>query len=212
MYVPSTVVTNDAFVKMGLDTTDEWITTRTGIEQRRLVGKNESTSDLAVKAARAALQIADVHASAIDLIVVATCTPDQVMPSTASIVQDRLGAKHAGAMDVNAACAGFVYALNMGAAQIESGRAKTVLVIGADELSIYLDWKDRSTCVLFGDGAGAVVLGAGEEPGILASTMGSDGSGAGLLKIRGGAPVPGQRQRRPDERRGEQTRRKRHFQ
>jgi 3-oxoacyl-[acyl-carrier-protein] synthase-3 len=139
-----------------------------------------------VKAARAALQVADVHASAIDMVLVATCTPDQVMPSTGSIVQDKLGAKRSGAVDVNAACAGFAYALSMGAAQIESGRAKTVLVIGADELSIYLDWKDRSTCILFGDGAGAVVLGAGEEPGVLASTMGSDGSGAGLLNIRGG--------------------------
>jgi 3-oxoacyl-[acyl-carrier-protein] synthase-3 len=186
MYVPSTVVTNDAFVKMGLDTTDEWITSRTGIEQRRLVGSNEPTSELAVKAARQALQVADVHASDIDLVIVATCTPDQVMPSTASIVQDRLGAKRAGAFDLNAACAGFAYALNMGAAQVESRRARRVIVIGADELSMYLDWEDRGTCILFGDGAGAVLLEAGDTPGILASNVGSDGSGAGLLNIRGG--------------------------
>jgi 3-oxoacyl-[acyl-carrier-protein] synthase-3 len=180
------VITNDAFVKMGLDTTDDWITSRTGIEERRLVGRNEATSDLAVRAARQAMAVADVHARDIDLVIVATCTPDHVMPSTASIVQDRLGAKKAGAFDVNAACAGFAYAVNIGAAQIESGRARQVLVIGADELSIYLDWKDRSTCILFGDGAGAVVLAGGVQPGILASTMGSDGSGAKLLTIPGG--------------------------
>jgi 3-oxoacyl-[acyl-carrier-protein] synthase-3 len=186
MYVPSTIITNDAFVKMGLDTTEEWITSRTGIEQRRLVGSNEPTSELAVRAARNALQVADVHAADLDLVIVATCTPDQVMPSTASIVQDKLGAKRAGAFDLNAACAGFAYALNMGAAQIESRRAKRVMVIGADELSIYLDWQDRGTCILFGDGAGAVLLVSGDTPGILTSTVGSDGSGAGLLNIRGG--------------------------
>ena len=186
MHVPSTVITNDAFVKMGLDTTDEWITSRTGITQRRLVARDEATSDLAVKAARNALQVADVHAADIDLVIVATCTPDHVMPSTASIVQDRLGAHSAGAFDVNAACAGFAYALNIGASHIESGRAKQVLVVGADELSIYLDWKDRGTCILFGDGAGAVILAGGPEPGILSSTMGSDGSGAPLLTIPGG--------------------------
>jgi 3-oxoacyl-[acyl-carrier-protein] synthase-3 len=186
MHVPSTVITNDAFVKMGLDTTDEWISSRTGIEERRLVGRDEPTSELAIKAARRALQVADVHAADIDLVIVATCTPDQVMPSTASIVQDKLGAKRAGAFDLNAACAGFAYALNMGAAQIESRRAKRVVVIGADELSIYLDWKDRGTCILFGDGAGAVLLQSGDTPGILASTVGSDGSGAELLNIRGG--------------------------
>jgi len=186
MYVPSTVITNDAFVKMGLDTSDDWITSRTGIEQRFLVGVDEATSDLAVKAGLQALAVAETHGSEVDLVVVATCTPDHVMPSTASIVQNRLGATGAGAMDVNAACAGFVYALNMAAGLIESGRAKTVLVIGADELSIYLNWKDRNTCILFGDGAGAVLLKAGDEPGIMSSTMGSDGSGAGLLTIPGG--------------------------
>jgi 3-oxoacyl-[acyl-carrier-protein] synthase-3 len=171
---------------MGLDTSPEWISSRTGIEQRRLVGKDEATSDLAVRAARRALQVAETHASDIDLIIVATCTPDHPMPSTASLVQNRLGATHAGAIDLNAACAGFVYALDMAAGQIEAGRARQVLVIGADELSIHLNWQDRSTCVLFGDGAGAVVLRASEQPGILSSVTGSDGSGADLLMIPGG--------------------------
>ncbi len=186
MYVPSTVITNDAFVRMGLDTSDDWITSRTGIEQRYLVGLDEATSDLAVKAGLHALSMAGMHGSEIDLVVVATCTPDHVMPSTAAIVQNRLGADGAGALDINAACAGFVYALNMAAGQIESGRATNVLVIGADELSIYLNWKDRNTCILFGDGAGAVILRASDEPGIMSSTMGSDGSGARLLTIPGG--------------------------
>ncbi len=186
MYVPPRVVTNDAFERMGLDTSDEWIATRTGIQQRRLVGRDEATSDLAVMAAQHALQVAGAHVGDIDLVLVATCTPDQVMPSTASIVQDRLGISGAGALDLNAACAGFVYALTMGAGQIESGRAKQVLVIGADALSIHLNWKDRSTCILFGDGAGAVLLRASDEPGVLSTTMGSDGSGAGLLSIPGG--------------------------
>ncbi|MEX1193872.1 MAG: beta-ketoacyl-ACP synthase III [Dehalococcoidia bacterium] len=186
MYVPSRVVPNDTFVTMGLDTTDEWISSRTGIERRHMVGPNEATSDMAVRAAQNALAVAGLQSGDIDLIIVATCTPDHVMPATASIVQNRLGALHAGAMDMNAACSGFVYALSTGAAHIESGRAKNVVVIGADELSIYLDWKDRSTCVLFGDGAGAVVLRQADEPGIMGSTMGSDGSGADLLTIPGG--------------------------
>lgn len=186
MHVPSRVVANDSFVKIGLDTSHEWIASRTGIEQRRLVGQDEATSDMAVKAARRALQVAGAHAGDIDLIVVATCTPDHVMPSTASLVQIRLGATNAGALDLNAACSGFVYALDMAAGQIEAGRAKQVLVIGADELSIYLNWRDRSTCVLFGDGAGAVLLRASDEPGVLSSVTGSDGSGADLLMIPGG--------------------------
>lgn len=185
MYAPPRVVPNEAFVAMGLDTTNEWISSRTGIESRRVVEADEATSDMATKAATQAMAVAGLHAGDIDLIIVATCTPDHVMPATASIVQDRLGMLNAGAMDLNAACSGFVYALSTGAAQIESGRAKHVLVIGADELSIYLDWKDRSTCVLFGDGAGAVVLSVAKEPGIMASTTGSDGSGAGLLTIKG---------------------------
>jgi 3-oxoacyl-[acyl-carrier-protein] synthase-3 len=186
MHVPDKVVTNDAFVDMGLDTSNEWIASRTGIHQRHIVGRDEPVSDLAVRAAQQALRIANAHPRDLDLVILATCTPDQVMPSTASTVQNRLGAINAGAFDLNAACSGFVYALATAAGQIESGRARTVMVIGADELSIHLNWKDRSTCVLFGDGAGAVLLRAADEPGILASTMGSDGSGAGLLQIANG--------------------------
>lgn len=187
MYVPTRVVPNDTFVKMGLDTTNEWISSRTGIERRHIVGRDEATSDMAVRASKEALHVAELNANELDLVLVATCTPDHIMPSTASLVQDRLGAKNAGAMDLNAACAGFVYALNTGAAFIEAGRARNVLVVGADELSNHLDWKDRTTCVLFGDGAGAVVLRASDEPGVMATTMGSDGAGAGLLTIRAGS-------------------------
>jgi 3-oxoacyl-[acyl-carrier-protein] synthase-3 len=187
MYVPHQVVPNERFVELGLDTSNEWIATRTGIERRRIVGEHEATSDMAVRASKEALRVADVHPNELDLILIATCTPDHIMPATASLVQDRLGAKNAGAMDVNAACAGFVYALSTGVSYIESGRARKVLVVGADELSTHLDWKDRSTCVLFGDGAGAVVLNAADEPGVLATTMGSDGAGAGLLTIKAGS-------------------------
>jgi len=184
MYVPPDIVSNEAFVKLGLETSDEWISSRTGISRRHVVS-DETTSDMAVRASVEALRVAEMHPGEIDLVLVATCTPDHIMPATASLVQDRIGAKSAGAMDVNAACAGFVYALTAGAAHIESGRAKNVLVVGADELSMHLDWKDRGTCVLFGDGAGAVVLKAADEPGVLDSTTGSDGSGAGLLTIPG---------------------------
>lgn len=186
MYVPSQVIPNSEFVKLGLDTSDEWISSRTGVKQRHLV-QDESTSFMAVRAANEALHVAGVPAGEIDLVIVATATPDHVMPATASLVQDRIGAKNAGAMDLNAACSGFVYALTTGAGLIESGRSKKALVIGADELSIHLDWKDRSTCVLFGDGAGAVVMEASDAPGIMASDVGSDGSGAGLLTIPAGA-------------------------
>ncbi|MDO8614584.1 MAG: beta-ketoacyl-ACP synthase III [Dehalococcoidia bacterium] len=187
MHVPSRLVKNERFVELGLDTSDEWIATRTGIRQRYIAG-NESTSDLALRAAQEALYVSGTHARDIDLILLATCTPDQVMPSTASLIQDRIGATGAGAMDLNAACAGFVYALAMGAGQIESGRARQVLVIGADELSTHLNWRDRSTCVLFGDGAGAVVLKESDEPGILSSTTGCDGAGADLLMIPAARP------------------------
>jgi 3-oxoacyl-[acyl-carrier-protein] synthase-3 len=186
MYVPSQVIPNSEFVKLGLDTSDEWISSRTGVRQRHLV-RDETTSFMAVRAANEALHVAGVSAGDIDLIIVATATPDHVMPATASLVQDRIGAKNAGAMDLNAACSGFVYALTTAAGLVESGRSKKALVIGADELSIHLDWKDRSTCVLFGDGAGAVVLEAGNAPGVMASDVGSDGSGAGLLTIPAGA-------------------------
>lgn len=191
MYVPPKVVTNDDLVASGLDTSDEWITSRTGIKQRHLVAQGEATSDLALRSARQALKVAGANPRDVDLIIVATSTPDHVLPSTASIVQDKLGASRAGALDLNAACSGFVYALVMATGQIESGRCKRALVIGADALSIYVNWSDRSTCVLFGDGAGAVLLEAADEPGVMASSLGSDGSGAGLLQVEaGGSRVP----------------------
>lgn len=191
MYVPSNVVTNENLVEKGLDTSDEWITSRTGIKERRLIDQNEATSDLAVKAARRALGLADLHPGDIDLILVATCTPDHSIPATASIVQDKLGAFRAGAMDVNAGCSGFVYALTVAAGQIESGRNRRVLVVGAEALSTVVDWKDRNTCVLFGDGAGAMILEVSDEPGILSASLGSDGSGANLLIVpEGGSRHP----------------------
>lgn len=192
MYVPSRVVTNEDLAQSGLDTSDEWIGSRTGIKERRVVAQGEATSDLAVKAAQQALQVARVHPQEVDLIIVATSTPDHILPATASLVQERLGALRAGALDINAACSGFVYGLVLGAGQIEAGRARSVLVIGADALSLRVDWRDRTTCVLFGDGAGAVLLQASDEPGILASSLGSDGSGADLLIIpAGGSRYPG---------------------
>jgi 3-oxoacyl-[acyl-carrier-protein] synthase-3 len=191
MSVPSRIMTNEEIVEMGLDTSDEWIQARTGIKQRRIVSQGEATSDLAVKAAQQALDMANVRAPAVDLIIVATCTPDHLMPATAALVQDRLGAGNAGALDINAACSGFTYALSLGAGQIESGRAKQVLVVGADTLSSYLNWEDRATCILFGDGAGALLLQASQEPGVLSTTLGSDGSGASLLIIpAGGSRLP----------------------
>lgn len=191
MAAPSRVVTNDELRETGLDTSDEWISARTGIKRRHIIAPGEATSDLAVRAAERCLEVANVHPADLDLILVATCTPDHLVPATASLVQDRLGAAHAGAADLNAACSGFVYALSVAAAQIESGRAKQVLVIGADTVSIFLDWTNRETCILFGDGAGALLLQSSEEPGILSTTMGSDGSGASLLMVRaGGSRLP----------------------
>ncbi|MEE8370326.1 MAG: beta-ketoacyl-ACP synthase III [Dehalococcoidia bacterium] len=191
MSVPSRIITNEDIVKMGLDTSDEWIQARTGIKERHVVAQGEATSDLAVKAAQQALDTANVRAPDVDLIIVATSTPDHLLPSTAALVQDRLGAGNAGALDINAACSGFTYGIALGSAQIESGRAKQVLIVGADTLSSYLNWEDRATCILFGDGAGALLLQASQEPGVLSTNLGSDGSGGGLLIIpAGGSRLP----------------------
>lgn len=190
MSVPSHIVTNDDLLEMGVQTSDEWVIARTGVSRRRLVAMGEATSDLAVAAAQRALEVANVHAADVDLIILATCTPDHLMPAAASLVQDRLGATHAGAFDLNAACSGFVYALSLATGQVEAARARQVLIIGADAISVYLDWRDRATCVLFGDGAGALLLQASEEPGVLSTCLGSDGSGASLLMI----PAGGSRQ------------------
>ena len=175
-YVPANIVTNKDLEKI-VDTTDEWIRTRTGIEERR-IAKDEETSDMAFKAAERAIENAGIKPEEIGLIVVATVTPDTPFPSVANMIQDRLGATNAGAYDVYAACAGFIYGLVTGQQFIESKAYKYVLVVGVDKLSKITDWSDRNTCVLLGDGAGAVVLGeVSEGKGILSFELGSDGSG-----------------------------------
>ncbi|MDO4879249.1 MAG: beta-ketoacyl-ACP synthase III [Neisseria sp.] len=181
-HLPAKRVSNDDLAQF-VDTSDEWITTRTGIKFRHLAAENEKTSDLAAAAARRALDDAAVSPQEIDLIIVATSTPDMQFPSTATIVQHKLGIAGCPAFDVQAVCAGFMYALSTANAYIKSGLAGKVLVIGAETFSHILDWKDRSTCVLFGDGAGAVVLGASDEPGIIHSKLQADGAYLDLLKV-----------------------------
>jgi 3-oxoacyl-[acyl-carrier-protein] synthase III len=186
MCVPRRCLTNDE-ISQTLDTSDEWIRSRTGIETRYIVEDGESTAQLSIAAAQAALQVADADPRDIDLILLATATPDHPLPATACQVQNALGATHAGAVDLNAGCSGFVYALAMGHQAIASGEHELVLVIGADSLSRTVDWQDRSICVLFGDGAGAVLLRSNDGPsGVLATLMGADGSGADLLIIPAG--------------------------
>lgn len=185
-HVPSKVLTNSDLESM-LDTSDEWIKTRTGISERRIAAAKETSATMASRAAFAALEVADLSPNKIDLIIAATSTPDHLMPSTASLIQDSIGATNAGAMDINAACSGFVYALSVGSGLIAGGSHQNVLVIGTDTMSRILDYTDRGTSVLFGDGAGAVVLRATEDvTGVLSSSLGSDGSGAHLLWIPGG--------------------------
>lgn len=189
-YLPSNVVTNDELAKR-VDTSDEWIVARTGIRQRHVAAEGETTSDLAVAAATRAMEHAGVTAADIDMIIVATATPDNTFPATATKVQHRLGVVGF-AFDVQAVCSGFVYALTTADMYIRNDQAKTVLVIGAETFSRILDWEDRRTCVLFGDGAGAVVLQAVEgqgtikDQGILASRLHSDGSKYELLYVNGG--------------------------
>ena len=181
-YLPANRVTNDDLAQK-IDTSDEWITTRTGIKARHIAAENEKTSDLAAAAARLALADANVSPDEIDLIIVATTTPDMQFPSTATIVQHKLGISGCPAFDVQAVCAGFMYALTTANAYIKSGMATKVLVIGADVFSRILDWNDRATCVLFGDGAGAVVLGASETRGIIGSQLHADGAYLDLLNV-----------------------------
>jgi 3-oxoacyl-[acyl-carrier-protein] synthase-3 len=187
--LPERIVTNAELVEMlaqrNVETSDEWIVTRTGIRQRHLAGEGVGTTDLAAAAARAALAEAGVAPERIDLIIVATSTPDQVFPSTACAVQGRLGAAGAAAFDVQAACSGFVYALSVADALIRGGAHRRALVIGAEVYSRVLDWNDRGTCVLFGDGAGAVVLEAGTSPGVLACRMHADGGRGDILSVAG---------------------------
>ncbi len=180
-YLPQQVLTNDDLVKRGVETSDEWIATRTGIRQRHVAAEGETTSDLGYRAALRALEAAGVEAAEIDLIVVGTTTPDLIFPSTACMIQHKLGVAGCPAFDVNAACSGFIYGLTIADKFIRSGAAKTALVIGAETLTRMLDWEDRGTCVLFGDGAGAVVLKAAAEPGILSTHMHADGSKKELL-------------------------------
>jgi len=183
--VPEKILTNYDLEQM-VDTSDEWITSRTGIKERRIANSNETTSDFALRAAQQALEAAGISPEELDLIMVATVTPDMLFPATACLLQRDLGASRAACLDVEAGCTGFVYALSMAEKYLRGGGGEKALVVGAETLSKILDWQDRSTCVLFGDGAGAVVLGLGEEPGILADCLGSDGGGAHLLEIPGG--------------------------
>jgi 3-oxoacyl-[acyl-carrier-protein] synthase-3 len=185
-YLPEKVLTNAALEKL-VDTSDEWITTRTGIKERRMAAKDEFTSDMAAKAAQHAMKMAGVTADKIDLVIVATITPDMPFPATACLVQQKIGAKRAAAFDLEAACSGFIYGLEIGQQFIMSRTYDTVLVIGAEKLSAITDWKDRNTCVLFGDGAGAAVLQNRENShGLLTAVMGADGSKANLLFMPGG--------------------------
>ena len=184
-YLPGQPVSNDDLVRRGVDTSDEWIVTRTGIRARHIADEDVKSSDLALEASRRALQDAGVEATDLDLIIVATSTPDYIFPSTACLLQSKLGNAGAMAFDVQAVCSGFVYALTVADKFIRSGTHKKVLVVGAEVFSRILDWKDRATCVLFGDGAGAVVLEASEQPGILASAAHADGSHHGILAVAG---------------------------
>ncbi len=191
MYLPERILTNADLEKM-VDTTDEWIFTRTGIRQRHMAADGQSTSDLGAEAGKRAIADAGLEPSDIDMIIVATVTPDMLMPNTACFVQNIIGAKNAFCFDLEAACSGFVYAMETAKNYILAGAAKNVLVIGAEKLSSFTDWTDRGTCVLFGDGAGAVVLREAEgDGGILSTVMGSDGALTELLMIpAGGSKSP----------------------
>ena len=189
--VPERVVTNDDLAVM-VDTTDEWIRQRTGIVERHIAGDGETTLTLSLEAARRALDAANLDPARLDLVIVATVTPNHAFPATACLLQDALGAEHAAAFDLSAGCSGFVYGLSVAADLLAGGNYDHALVVGAETLSRITDWTDRNTCILFGDGAGAVVLQAGEAPGgVLASVLGADGSGGELLILpAGGSALP----------------------
>jgi 3-oxoacyl-[acyl-carrier-protein] synthase-3 len=185
-YVPAEILTNADLEKL-VDTSDEWITSRTGIKERRRAAKDEFTSDMAAHAARRAMKMAGVTGEEIDLVIVATITPDMPFPATACLVQQKIGARRAAAFDLEAACSGFIYGLEVGQQFIMSRTYDTVLVIGAEKLSSIVDWSDRNTCVLFGDGAGAAILQNRENShGLLTAVMGADGAKADLLSMPGG--------------------------
>ena len=194
MSLPERVMTNFDLEKM-VDTSDEWITTRTGIKERRVAGEGETLSTFATEAGRQAIEAAGLRPEEIDLIILATVTPDMPIPATACAIQEKLGCRNAAAFDMAAGCSGFIYAQSVAKQFLLSGRCRHVLVVGAELLTKYLDWQDRSTCVIFADGAGAVVMSAGEPPrGLLASAMHSDGSMVDFISMPGGGTLhpPGQ--------------------
>lgn len=184
-YLPGSPVSNTDLVARGVDTSDEWVTGRTGIRSRHFAEAGELTSDMALHASNNALEMAGLNAQDIDLIVLATSTSDHVFPSTACILQSKLGNHGAAAFDIQAVCTGFIYAISIAEKFIRSGTHKRALVVGSETFSRLLDWKDRTTCVLFGDGAGAVVLEASGRPGLIASALHADGDYSGILHVRG---------------------------
>ena len=186
MYVPEPVLTNDDISKM-VDTNDEWIRDRTGIRERHIAREHEFPSTLGVEAAVKALQVANLAPTDLDLIICTSSSPEYIFPATACIIQDMIGATKAGAFDLQAACTGFIFSINMAAQAIRSGSIKSALVVGTEVLSRFVNWKDRNTCILFGDGAGAFVLQASDIPGgVMSAVMHSDGSGADSLTLLGG--------------------------
>jgi len=195
-YAPARVLSNDE-LSLTVDTSDEWIRTRTGIRERRIAAPDEKTSDMGLKAAQAALADAKLAPEKIDLLIVATVTPDMAMPATACLIQHQLGLRtDVACFDLNAACSGFIYALDTACAMLASGRHRHALVIGVEKLSTILDWQDRTTCVLFGDGAGAAVIGLSERPGVglLGAKLGASGESADLLYVSTGHGVNGSAQ------------------
>ncbi|MBI4987410.1 MAG: ketoacyl-ACP synthase III [Rhodocyclales bacterium] len=184
-YLPPTALSNNDLVARGVDTSDEWIVERTGIRSRHLADDSQMASDLALEASLKAIAAAGIPAGKIDLIILATSTPDYIFPSTACLLQSKLGIRGAAAFDVQAVCSGFAYALTVAEKFIQSGSHRCALVVGTEIFSRILDWNDRGTCVLFGDGAGAVILEASEETGILASALHADGSQHGMLEVPG---------------------------
>lgn len=191
MAVPEKVMTNLDLASL-VDTDDDWIVSRTGIRERRIAAPEQTTATLATEAALRALSVANLRPVDVDLIIVSTSSPEHIFPATACLVQDQIGAVKAGAFDLLAACTGFIFALNMGAQAIRSGSIENALIIGSETLSRLVNWKDRNTCILFGDGAGAFVLQASDEPGgLLSAVMRSDGSGGDLLSLpAGGSRMP----------------------
>jgi len=186
MSIPEPVLTNDDLARM-VDTSDAWIRERTGIRERHIAREHQSSATLATEASLKALKVANLKPTDLDLIICSTSTPEHIFPATACLVQDQIGASNAGAFDLLAACTGFIYALNMAAQSIRSGSIKSALVIGTETLSRFVNWQDRNTCILFGDGAGAFIIQASEKPGGLGfAVMRSDGSGSDLLILKGG--------------------------